>query len=129
MRWLTNRLKPELFFRLGLTGVLISTGWLFLTAPVAQLSLLDQWPAWLLGIVNSVEAETWLQLMGAFQLAIGVLFLLWFMPSRVIRWATIVTTIYFIALFYLTGLGPETNYYWGLIGLSLGTWAIYRRRL
>ncbi len=126
MRRLLNKLKSELFLRLGLSGVLIYSGWGKLTEPINNFN--NNWPDWTTIVFDHLDPEQLFQVFGAFELVLGVAFLVWFMSGRVVRWAAILASIYFLAWLGLSGLTATTYYYWGLAGLSLATWSTYRRR-
>lgn len=129
MRRLLNKFKSELFLRLGLAGVYLYSGWSLVTAPAGRLAMLSDWPAWTEAGLAALGQETFLQLLGSFELALGGLFLMWFMPGRVVRWAACAASVHLIILLSSQGLSLATFPLIGLIGLSLGTWSAYRRRL
>ena len=68
------------------------------------------------------------QVQGAVEMLLALIFILWFMPRNLVRYAALFSALEMALILIFTGIDLTTFRDIGLLGLSLGIFLIYRER-
>ncbi|MEK7504878.1 MAG: hypothetical protein AAB589_01140 [Patescibacteria group bacterium] len=126
MKRLLHKVKPEFVWRLGLGAMYLYSGWDIFTHP-------EDW-TWVLRALPEALSTSLLAVSGPFlktqalaEIFFGGVFLLWFLPVRLVKWVSLLSALQLAAIILLVGIDPVTFRDLGLLGGSLGLFFFYRR--
>ncbi len=125
---LFRRLKPELALRLGLGAMYLYSGFSLVRKPDDLGSALGSLPKALLVIIDQIGPERYLSIQGAGEIAIGLIFLLWFAPRWLVLLASFLSALEMALILWLVGVDPATFRDIGLLGGSSALWLLYLRQ-
>ena len=122
-----NRLKPELILRLSLAAMYLYSGYSLLTSPKSWTQFvplgLKEW----LGRIN-FPVTIFVQAQGAVELLIAAVFLLWFLPRRLVKWLALIAAIEMALVLIFGRIDLVTFRDIGLLGAFLALYLIYARK-
>ena len=122
-----NRLKPELILRLALAATYFYSGWSLLISPTSWTQFV---PFWLKEQLLSFNfpVTAFVQVQGAVEMLLALIFIIWFAPRNLVRYAAFLSALEMALILIFTGIDLITFRDIGLLGLSLGIFLIYRER-
>ncbi|MBI2100836.1 MAG: hypothetical protein HYT47_02350 [Candidatus Vogelbacteria bacterium] len=122
-----NRLKPEFVLRLSLAAMYVYSGYSLLMSPKSWTQFvplgLKDW----LGRIN-FPVTTFVQVQGAVELFIAAVFLLWFLPRRLVKWLAFLAAFEMALILILGRVDLVTFRDIGLLGAFLALFLIYARK-
>ncbi|MBI4135986.1 MAG: hypothetical protein HY481_00335 [Candidatus Vogelbacteria bacterium] len=122
-----NRLKPEFALRLSLAVMYIYSGYSLVTSPTSWTQFVPfGFKEWLAKINFPVAA--FVQVQGAVELAIAAVFLLWFLPRRLVKWLAFIAALEMALILIFGRIDLVTFRDIGLLGAFLALFLIYARR-
>ncbi|MEK7622013.1 MAG: hypothetical protein AAB415_02430 [Patescibacteria group bacterium] len=122
-----NRLKPELVLRLSLALTYFYSGYSLLTSPKSWTQFA---PLWFRDFLDSLNfpLTAFVQVQGAIEIIMALVFVIWFMPRRWVRYAAFLSSLEMGLILFFTGIDLITFRDIGLLGLSFAIFLIYRER-
>ena len=120
-------LKPQFILRLSLAITYFYSGWSLLTSPTSWTQFVPLWLKEILANFNFPVA-VFVQVQGAVEMLLALIFILWFMPRNLVRYAALFAALEMALILIFTGIDLTTFRDIGLLGLSLGIFLIYRER-
>lgn len=123
MRFLA-RIKPEFVLRLTLGIMYVYSGWDIFNHPKSWVSFVPQWLSKMLE-AGGIAVETFLKVQAVGELAIAAVFIIWFAPKRLVRWAAFLSTVEMALILYFAGVDLITFRDIGVLGASAALWLIY----
>ena len=120
-----NRLKPEFVLRLSLAAMYFYSGYSLLTSPRSWTQFVPFGFKEVLGRIN-FPVTAFVQVQGAGELLIATVFLLWFLPRRLVKWLALLSTLEMILILTLSGIDLVTFRDIGLVGAFLTLFLLYR---
>ena len=126
-----NRLKPEFVLRLSLAAMYLYSGVDIFTNPKSW-----TWAA-PVGLKNflvslAVDADAYLilflKVQAVMELIIAAVFLLWFLPRRLVKWLALISTLEMGLILIFTGVNNVTFRDFGLLGASSALFLMYARK-
>jgi len=122
-----NRLKPEFALRLSLAVMYIYSGYSLVTSPASWTQFVPfSFKDWL-GKIN-FPVTAFVQIQGAVELAIAAVFLLWFLPRRLIKWLAFIAALEMVLILIFGRLDLVTFRDIGLLGAFFALFLIYARK-
>lgn len=125
MKEFYEKMKVEIALRLGLGLMYFYSGYDFLVHPEHWQSFVPQWFIKLIAPVMTLE--THLMVQGIVELAIGVVFLAWFMPKKLVKCAAFISTVELFLILMLVGVDLITFRDIGLVAASLALFLILEK--
>ena len=111
-----NRLKPELVLRLSLAITYFYSGYSLLTNPKSWTQFVPLWFKDALASIN-FPLTTFVQSQGAIEILLALIFVVWFAPRRLVRYAAFISTLEMALILIFTGIDLVTFRDIGLLGL------------
>lgn len=122
---LLTKFKPEIFLRLGLGLTYLYSGYDILVHPTAWIWAITSLPQFLKDIIAVVGFENFLRIQGAGELLFAFVFLAWFIPGGIVKWAALFTAMEMALILLLVGIDPITFRDFGLLGAASALLVIY----
>ena len=122
-----NRLKPEFVLRLSLAAMYFYSGYSLLTSPRSWTQFVPFGFKEILGRINFPVAS-FIQVQGVGELFIATVFLLWFLPRRLVKWLALISTLEMGLILIFTGVNNVTFRDFGLLGASSALFLMYARK-
>ncbi|MEK7585594.1 MAG: hypothetical protein AAB455_03740 [Patescibacteria group bacterium] len=124
---LLSRLKPEFALRLTLAAMYLYSGYSLITSPKSWTQFV---PYWLKEALTNVgfSVDLFLQVQGAVEIFIAIIFLIWFAPKRLVKWLALISTLEMAFILIFGRLDLTTFRDLGLIGAFFALFLIYARK-
>ncbi len=110
----------EWSLRFALAGTYVYSGLDLVRHPTAWYWALRPLPDFFQRIISAVGTDRYLQLQGASELAFAVVFLAWFLPSKIVRIFAALAAFEMIAILLMVGINGETFRDIGILGAAAG---------
>ena len=122
-----NRLKPEFVLRLSLAIMYFYSGWSLITSPRSWTQFV---PLWLKDNLTQISfpVTAFVQVQGAVELLVAAVFLLWFLPRRLVKWLAFIGALEMALILIFGRIDLVTFRDIGLLGAFLALFLIYARR-
>ncbi len=128
---LISKIGPEWALRLGLGAMYVYSGVDIIRHPTswfwAVRPLLKWLPVSIQASLGAPEVMTkYLVFQGIGELALAFIFLAWFMPRYIIKWAALLSVIEFVGILIVLPIDAITFRDIGLLGAFVALWSILR---
>lgn len=122
-----NRLKPELILRLSLAITYFYSGFSLFTNPTSWTQFVPIWLKETLADFN-FPLTAFVQVQGAVEILLALIFVIWFMPRNLVRYAAFFSALEMALILTFAGIDLVTFRDIGLLGVALTIFLIYRER-
>ncbi len=132
-----NKIKPELALRLSFGAMYIYSGWDIFQNPSGWTWAIQRLPEFMSKAIMSIPAIpgfaasgdlVFLRIQGLGELVFAAIFLLWFLPARLVKWVALLSAVEMALILWLVGVSGDTFRDIGLLGASLAVFLIYNRK-
>lgn len=120
--------KPETFLRLGLGLTYLYSGLDLVRHPASWSWAIRGLPVALSSLIERAGVERFLLVQGFGELLFAAILLLWFLPSKLVKWVAFLIAVEMALILWLVGLDPITFRDLGLLGAALALWLIYLKK-
>lgn len=122
-----NRFKPEFVLRLSLAAMYLYSGYSLVTSPTSWTQFV---PFWFKGQLARISfpVTSFIQVQGVVELVIAAVFLLWFLPRRLVKWLAFVSAVEMALILIFGRIDLVTFRDIGLLGAFLALFLMYARR-
>lgn len=127
MRFL-SKLNPAWVLRASLAAVYAFSGYDIWKHPDLWTWAVYPLPQWMRVLINdNIGVYNYLKIQAAGELILAVVFVAWFLPRRIVRWAAVLAVLEMVLILWLVGIDAATFRDIGVLGAALALAAILSR--
>lgn len=124
-----QKIKPELPLRLGFGLMYVFSAYDIWTHPTAWYWALRPLPQFIqFFIYNQIGIDAFLRIQAVEELALALLFLLWFLPRKVLQFAAGLAALEMFLILWLVGIDAITFRDIGLLGAALALFLVVSKQ-
>ncbi|MEK7561143.1 MAG: hypothetical protein AAB539_04285 [Patescibacteria group bacterium] len=126
-KWI-DKFSAEMFLRLGLGAMYVYSGYDLIVHPTSWFWALRGLPVFLQQMIDAAGKTAYLQIQGAGEIVLALIFLLWFLPRRLVRVAAFLAAVEMAAILIMVVLDGVTFRDIGLLGAALALWIMPEKK-